>query len=220
MAILPEKFTKNVGENEEITYWCRRSTFEVVEEWSQGLFGIYVWTLAILDIYFRTGWSGWLWGLSFNLWLIWYIVKEQLEWFNEVHIITEYEESPSGVYYKTEGAFNIKTVDVPVAKADVRTEEPMNVRIWQWITGESLVKTIISTEASASRVWNHRMPARFAQAIRNARGATANKKKGDTPDAVMSSKELRQLSLSGIVPRPKIRQWITALWDSKVLFND
>lgn len=220
MAILPEKFTKNIGENEEITYWCRRSTFEVVEEWSQGLFGIYILSMALWDIYNRTGWTPWLFGLLFNLWLIWYIVKEQLEWFNEVHIITEYTEAPSGVYYKTEGAFNIKTVDVPVAKADVRTEEPLNVRIWQWITGESLVKTIISTEASSSKVWNHRMPARFAQALRNARGATSNRSKIDAPDVVQSSKELRRVAIAGIVPKERVKHWITVLWNDKVLFNE
>ena len=87
---LPQSARGVIGSNEQVYYWCRRALYEVVEEFSQGLYFIIVWSLFVIDLAHGMWSANLYWLLAVNVVAVWYITYEFLRWRSEVHIVTSY----------------------------------------------------------------------------------------------------------------------------------
>ena len=216
MKTPPEKVLNEVSENEEITYWTRRSEYEMVEEFAEGFLYIWVWSLAMLDISNALDMSSILYGLLFNLLFIWTMVREFIEWKAEVHVVTEYISDKGGSYYKFWGAFRQRDKEIPISGSspDISTDTLLSARIWRFITGEHLKKITLSSQGR-TYINGSKMSPQLKAAIKSARGSPADKNEVDS-DTVQIAREVRRMMKDGTLSKHEARHYARNLIERAV----
>lgn len=213
MKPLPDYIQSRIGGNEELRYWCRRASFEMVEEFSEGLgfmiFGsAFIWGMSEV-----LNWPDLQWALVIlGGYGLGYILYEYAKWWHEIHILTDYISKDAGVYYKATGIFSYDIKEMQIAKSEISgNKEDFLSRWWRRITGQSMQKVVIFSEADTKAV-NSRMPAEFARTFRDIRGSPSNKNRDSDPTMVQQSREARAIIREGALPRELGEQLLLRTW--------
>ena len=203
----------DVGPNEQIVFWCRRALYELVEEFSQGIFFVLVWTIFIVDLHQILPSA--TWGLLLNIFPLWYMAKHYLDWHAEVHVVTEYTADSNGTYYKYFGYFNQGMREIPITRSspDVSNEMQYRMRIWRWITGEDVEKIVLSSEGN-THISSQRMPRSLRKAIKSVRGRPSPKYREGQPLPVQESQEIRSIWKDGIFSKWEVEHHLRQLWST------
>ena len=216
MKTPPEKALNRIGENEEVTYWSRRSEYEMVEEFAEGFLYIWIWSLAIWDISQALTMPSILYGLLFNILFIWTMVYEFIKWKAEIHVVTEYINDKGGSYYKFWGPFNAKYKEIPISGTtpDISASMPFSTRVWRFITGEHLEKVDLSSQGN-TYINGRRMSPRLIAAIKSARGSPAEKNEINS-DTVQIAREVRRMMKDGTLSKHEARHYARNLIERAV----
>lgn len=211
---LPEFARSEVSEHETVVFWTRRAPYEMVEEFSQGLFFI-VWYIAgLVMAAVALDWPGLLAALVLVGWPMWYMISEHLNWEYEIYVVTEYTQDKGGVLYQIVGPWDVKSKAIPInaAFSGLTTHEPLRYRLWGWVTGEHMERVTLS--AGPNVVINgSRMPPELRKAINLVKGSPATAGANDNPDTIKASQEIRRMGLERHFPQWRIQNMLDRLWN-------
>jgi len=204
--MIPEKALAKIGENEEIMYWTRRARYEMVEEFSQGIFFAAILVLAILDMAESIS-TTMLWGLLFLVPIFWFVFYEYLGWKSEIHVVTEYTHATGGSYYKLYGPFKERFKEIPITSStpDVSTEVSFPLRMWGYITGENQERVQLSSQGN-TYIRNARLSPGLVRSIKAVRGSPAGKDT-DTKSHVGIVKAIGRAKHEGNLTRGEARHY-------------
>lgn len=142
---LPDHVKKYITPGAKVEFWCRRAVFEMVEEFSQGIFGLYLmFSTALAAAYYDLLPADWPFGVALVVLSLWFSRVAFLEWKRwqyEVHVVTRNEDMPGGQYIRVRGWLNETPIFEPImlASPTVIAPERFFYRWWGRITGEQMI---------------------------------------------------------------------------------
>lgn len=183
---IPAKVLENIHQNQslQIEWAGHRDIYEIVEEWTDGLFWFAnIWIAAYYGQYlFEYGDLTWIAIVLLSIIVTIPMWLETEKWLNEWHIITHDLQKGGGLYFKSEGILNNKVTPLDIMKTlPVVDEYSNNFLYWFWkkLTAHRLQKISIKSDAGLFLLANNRMHPAFANAWFRIRGPISSTKPDD-----------------------------------------
>lgn len=203
MRQLPEKVQQELRPNLTVVWWGRRSSFEIVEEVSEGIFrNIMIWCgfIMVSQIFSETPLfqiAAVFIGLS--LFASAKMFNEILSWINEVHIVAADETNGNGRVYKFFGWLNYRHIEEAITPNSPTklVERPLFFRLWGWATGQRMERVQLYSQ-NHTFLEGKKMPYAYSRAI-NTVGGYKPAKPGDTPQELAILPIIQQLRAAGII---------------------
>lgn len=202
---LPENYARQLLPGTVVVFASRRAFFEIIEETAEGIFRL--WILSAFAYWFAesTGRlaSGSYWAgiLLIALLIIQKSIKEILDWWFEVYVVTHDLNNGGGRVDKFWGWGRRGHVSEAITASSpaVIFDQDLHYRIWGWLTGEQMARITLKS-ANHTFIEGRRISPRLERAIYEVRGKPG-KKPDPIPGDLASLEYLKQAMLDGLVDR-------------------
>ena len=202
MKALPDKIQIELRQNLTITWWGRRSQFEIVEEVSEGIYrNLIVWCAFILtaQIFQSTPLLYiFIVFVGISLFASAKMINEILSWNNEIHIVAADESNGNGRVYKFYGWLNKMHIEEAITPNSPTklVERPWYFRLWGKITGQNMERVKLYSQ-NHTFLEGRKMPYAYSRAISRVGGYKPQKIE-DTPQDLAILPIIQQLRTSGL----------------------
>lgn len=174
---IPAKVLENIQQNQalQIEWAGHRDIYEIVEEWTDGLFWLCNLLIAAYYLSYLIEFTFIVKMVLLAFCIISLIpaLLESKKWASEWHIVTHDMHKGGGLYFKAEGILNTQLTPLDVMKVlPIPDEYHNNIAYWLWkkLTNHRLQKVTLKSDAGFFLLNNNRMPPQFANAWFRVRG--------------------------------------------------
>lgn len=206
--ILPQFVTEKLQPKLKVIWWGRRARYEIVEEFSEAIFRVWIIVSIAYDIESNLGLGN---IQPFNYWLVVFIVclfaahhavVEYYSWRNEVYVVAKDEANGGGRVYKFYGWLSKKHLDEPITPASptLMYDQFWFYRLWGKLTGEQMVKISLKS-MNHTFLDGQRISPQFEKAIQKVRGSKGSAQDEMPPNELRNLEEIKQAFIDGLIDK-------------------
>lgn len=221
MKALPGEISQKLQPNLKVVWWGRRAVYEIVEEFSEAAFRVWIALSAALWLFESRTRLGldpvgfWVAIFIACLLLSNYAIYEFYRWRNEIYIVAMDDVNGGGRVYKFWGWVSKKHIDEPISpnSPTLIFDQGLYYRIWGYLTGEKMCKLSLKS-MNHTYLDGERISPRFEKAIQDVRGGTPSK--NETVSELHSLSDIKQALVDNLIDEKFAREATRAIINRKV----